>query len=453
MKSIKDNAGDCGKAWVVSVQMGLGHTRAAYALRDISNGEILIDGSETFCKTEEYNLWKRLRHMYYFMSRAETIPIIGKLIMKILYTVEQIPSYYPKRDLSSPDWSVRYLRRLIKKYGLCSTLVDIVKASRLPVVNTFYGTAIAIDLNVPEKNDNYLLICDSDFHRVWVSDKPKKSRVKYLAPCTRVKKRLLSYGVPEENIFVTGFPLPKENIGSQEKLEILKDDLYGRLLRLDPKRHFFNIHERTVEYYLGREIPKHNTQKHFVLTFAVGGAGSQVDLAPKILKSLRSRIIAGDIKINLSAGIRKEVYFKFKESLSDLRLPESCKDAVNIIYDETLYGYFDRFNGALRLTDVLWTKPSELSFYCALGIPILMAPTIGVHEKLNRMWLQEIHTGVKPAGSIEHTGEWLFDLRANGVLAEAAWDGFLKGRKLGTYKIEELIKTGKITGGNSPLER
>ena len=28
----------------------------------------------------------------------------------------------------------------------------------------------------------------------------------------------------------------------------------------------------------------------------------------------------------------------------------------------------------MRTTDILWTKPSELSFYCGLGIPIIMAP-------------------------------------------------------------------------------
>ena len=28
----------------------------------------------------------------------------------------------------------------------------------------------------------------------------------------------------------------------------------------------------------------------------------------------------------------------------------------------------------MRTTDILWTKPSELSFYCGLGIPIVMAP-------------------------------------------------------------------------------
>jgi len=453
MKNSAENGSEDVKAWVVSVQMGLGHMRAAYALRDIAGGEITVDGSESFCKPEEFKLWKRLRQIYYFMSRAESIPLVGKLVMKLLYAVEQIPAYYPRRDLSKPDWSVKYLRKLIKQNGMCRTLVGLVRNSPLPVVNTFYGTAIAIDMLVAEKKDNYLLICDSDFHRVWVSDKPKKSRIRYLAPGTRVKNRLLSYGVPEENIFLTGFPLPKENIGSPEKLEILKEDLFCRLLRLDPFRHFFDIHERTVEYYLEKQLPRHNPEKHFVLTFSVGGAGSQADLAQKILRSLKSRLVSGDIKINLSAGIRDDVYSMFKRSVSELRLPENCRDAVNIIYDKTLYGYFDRFNSALRQTDLLWTKPSELSFYCALGIPILMAPTIGAHEERNRTWLQEIHTGVKPAGPIEDTGEWLFDLRASGILAEAAWDGFLKGRKLGVYKIEELLRTGKLRVGSSPLER
>ena len=453
MKNGNNGYSEEAKARVVSVHMGLGHMRAAYALRDISGGEIIMDGSETFCSPEEFKLWRRLRQIYYFMSRAENIPFIGGLVMKLLYAVEKIPSYYPRRDLSKPDWSVKYLKKLIKKNGMCRALADLVKKSSLPVINTFYASAIAVDLLVPDKNDNFLMICDSDFHRVWAADKPKKSRIKYLAPGTSVKKRLLAYGVPEDNIFVTGFPLPKENIGSPEKLEILKEDLFCRLLRLDPGRHFFDIHERTVEYYLEKKLPRHSPENHFVLTFAVGGAGSQADLAQKILKSLRNRIIAGEIRVNLSAGIRDDVYFKFKQFVSALRLPENCRDAVSIIYDPTYYGYFDRFNGALRLTDVLWTKPSELSFYCALGIPILMAPTIGAHEERNRNWLEEIHTGVKPAGSIEDTAEWLFDLRTSGVLAEAAWDGFLKGRKLGAYKIEELILTGRVSGGSSPLER
>jgi len=41
----------------------------------------------------------------------------------------------------------------------------------------------------------------------------------------------------------------------------------------------------------------------------------------------------------------------------------------------------------------------------------------------------------------------------NGRLAEAAWDGFLRARKLGAFKIERLIRTGEFQEGSSPLEQ
>jgi hypothetical protein len=38
-------------------------------------------------------------------------------------------------------------------------------------------------------------------------------------------------------------------------------------------------------------------------------------------------------------------------------------------------------------------------------------------------------------------------------LAGAAWDGFLRTRKLGASKIERLIRTGEFQEGSSPLEQ
>jgi hypothetical protein len=39
------------------------------------------------------------------------------------------------------------------------------------------------------------------------------------------------------------------------------------------------------------------------------------------------------------------------------------------------------------------------------------------------------------------------------MLAQAAWDGFLNGRKCGTFKIEELLSSGTIIRDLSPLKR
>ncbi len=441
-------------AWVTSVFMGLGHMRAAYALKDLANEGILIDGSKRLCTPSEYSIWKWMRKMYYFLSRAEKIPFIGRLLHRFLYLMEEIPAYYPKRDLSASNWSVKYLKYLITGRGLGKGIVTKITQVPLPVINTFYATAVAVDQNLKNKDDNYLLICDSDFNRIWVGEDPKTANIKYVAPCSRVKKRLLSYGVPESKIFVTGFPLPKENIGSREGLEILKSDLYKRLVKLDPQNAFFNIHRNTVEYYLGKpDCERIVDSKSFTLMFAVGGAGCQTGLGVKILKSLRRKIKKGSVKLILSSGIRKDVYNEFLKAVVHMGIFDYVGNGIELLHDADIYGYFNKFNAALRNTDVLWTKPSELSFYCALGIPILLAPVVGSHEYLNRKWLQEIHTGVKPSGTVEHTNEWLFDLRESGVLAEAAWDGFLKARKLGVYYIEDLMSKKTFQSGSSPLER
>lgn len=127
-------------------------------------------------------------------------------------------------------------------------------------------------------------------------------------------------------------------------------------------------------------------------------------------------------------------------------------EQIEIIFDTTLNGYFEKFNNALHNTDILWTKPSELSFYCALGIPIIMTPTIGSQEKFNQKWLFEIQAGIKQENP-DYTDQWLYELLNKGILAEMAWSGFLKARKLGTYKIKEILSTGKMEVEQSPVLR
>jgi hypothetical protein len=312
---------------------------------------------------------------------------------------------------------------------------------------------VALDRLAPATQEQYLLICDADINRVWVPREPARSRLVYLAPCTQVKQRLLSYGVSGERIHLTGFPLPMENIGSPERLEILRDDLFARLLRLDPKRKFFSYHRASVLNWLERpEVPE-TREDSFHLTFAIGGAGAQTEMTGRILKSLKDKILAGGVRIGISCGIQKRVFEEVLGTVTRLGLDACLGREVEVIFDQDVFAYLRKFNQILRRTDVLWTKPSELSFSCGLGLPILMAPPIGTHEERNRRWLEEIHAGVEPAGRVEDCREWLFDLRENGRLAEAAWDGFLKARKLGTCKIRHLLKTGEFVEGQGPLEQ
>ena len=181
----------------------------------------------------------------------------------------------------------------------------------------------------------------------------------------------------------------------------------------------------------------------------MGGAGAQREIGWQIARSLREKLKAGEVVLNLVAGVRAEVQEYF-ESVKKELLP-GC-NALRVLYSPSKDQYFDLFAEAMRHTDILWTKPSELSFYAGLGIPIIMSPIIGAQELYNQKWLLEIQAAF-PQEDPDYTDQWLFDLLNAGRLAECSWDGFLKARKYGTYKIEEILQTGTMTREGSPLKR
>lgn len=425
-------------AFIITVAMGLGHNRAAYPLKDIAYNGILLHGSAESTDREEVKLWEDIKKTYYTLSRIEKFPIVGKYLFGIILSTQKILPYYPKRDLSKPNWAIKYLDYMINKKNLCNKLIDKIRNEKIPVINTFYATGIAIDHSHYDIPDNYIIICDVDVNRVWVPKEPDKSNIKYLAPTERSKERLISYGILEKNIMVTGFPLPKENIGNEKKLEILKKDLFHRLLRLDPDNKFFPKHKKSIAYHLKRGIPNKRPDC-FNLMFAIGGAGAQYDMAKNVLYTLRNKIKQKKINFFISLGIRTDIYNDFIKFVSSLNLSEYLDNSIKVIYDFNVFRYFVKFSQMLHETDIIWTKPSEMSFYCGLGIPILMAPPIGTHEEENKKWLIEIHAGIEPQSAVKYCDEWLFDMRKRGVFAEAAWDGFLSAPKLGTYNIEKII--------------
>ena len=140
--------------------------------------------------------------------------------------------------------------------------------------------------------------------------------------------------------------------------------------------------------------------------------------------------------------MRNDVYLYFENALKQCDL-EGCAN-VRIIYAEDKTSYFKVFNKILRKTDVLWTKPSELTFYSALGLPIIMAEPIGYQEKYNRGWLVAIGAGIDSLNP-EYVDEWLFDWLDSGWLAEAAMEGFLDAPRMGTYRIENIVLHNKIS--------
>lgn len=425
-------------AWILTVDMGYGHQRAAYPLHDISHNSIIAINDYKGLPKEERHAWKQSRQGYEFISRIQAKSVVGRFAFELFDRFQEIPRFYPRRDLSRPNLQLLHTYRMIEKHGIGKHLFTkvLTKNQKLPLYCTFFLPAFAAEVYGYE-GDIYCQVCDADVSRTWVPLNPKKSRIKYFAPNLRVVERLKLYGVREENIYETGFPLPKENIGN--KMLTLKKDLGARIVNLDPEgamRHKFG---HIINYHIGNKfLPKRKGAHALTLTFAVGGAGAQADIGAELVKSLRSKILGGAMRINLIAGTRLSVRDYYNELVKELDLKSVLGKGIMIQYEETKAEYFKKFNKLLRTTDILWTKPSELSFYTGLGLPIIMAPSVGSQEDFNRVWLKTIGGGISQDDP-RYADEWLTDWIHSGWLARAALNGFSGAPILGTYEIEKVL--------------
>lgn len=424
------------QAWIVDVNMGYGHSRAAYVLKDLSGGEVLSANDYLGIPRSDKKLWRESRELYEVISRMKPIPFVGNFLFEALDRFQQIPSFYPRRDLSKPNLQLKEIYKLIKK-GLGKHLIEKMSKNPLPLITTFFIPAFCADY-YDYPGDIWCVTTDADISRTWAPMDPQRSRIKYFASNGRVVERLKLYGVRDENIFLTGFPLPKELIGGANSL-ILKEMLSNRLCNLDPNGIFTDRYANAVKSELGQKFCVSKKSSYpLTLTYSVGGAGAQRQLGVNILESLKSYILQEKIRVNLVAGIRKDAAKFYLEAVTRFGLKKKLGTWVNVPEFDSRDHYFSGFNELLKTTDILWTKPSELSFYTGLGIAIIMAPPIGSQEEFNRIWLQYVGGGVSQHNP-EYTNEWLFDWINSGGMARMAWNGFLEAPTHGTYRIEDIV--------------
>lgn len=430
---------DHKNAYIISVNMGYGHERAAYALRDLAIGGIITANEYEGIPEKDKKLWNDSRRLYETISRLKPIPFIGDAAFEVMDRMQRIAPFYPRRDLSAPSLQVRQTYYFIEKLGLCKHLIEKLSEKPKPLICTFFIPAFAAEV-YDYPGDIYLQICDADMSRAWVPMDPKKSRIKYFAPNGRVVERLKLYGVKEKNIFLTGFPLPKELIGGPQG-DIIKKDLIARLCNLDPNGNFAHKYWRTLEAELGSGTCPLKPNHPLTLTFAIGGAGAQKGLALDVMRSLRKRIKTKELILRMVAGTKTDLVEEFTQEAIDMGLKTCVGKTLFIDGFPDRPTYFKEFSKIIRKTDILWTKPSEMSFYCGVGVPIIMAPSIGSQEQFNRVWLKMVGGGVTQ-GDPRYTDEWLFDWIASGGLARIAWNGYIEAPTHGAYRIES-ITTGQ----------
>jgi hypothetical protein len=419
---------------LVAADMGYGHQRPAHALRHLSGGEVITINDYPGIPDWEKEYWEKSLASYEKISRLKKIPLLGTAVFKVMDAFQKIRPLYPFRDLSRQTLQQRFFFSFIKK-GLGLDLIKKLDDSRKPFVTTFFVAAYIAEYH-NYSGDIYCVICDTDASRAWAPLNPQGSRIKFLLPSESVKERFLMYGVREENLLVTGFPLPKENVG-EDKEYIIKE-LGRRVVKLDPSGTYREEYKALLDSLLPK-IAVEKGDEALTITFAVGGAGAQKEVGAAILQGLILKIKDKGIFLNLVAGSRPEVRDYFLENIKSQGLHDG--DGVKVVFAPTKNEYFAKFNEVLKSTDILWTKPSELSFFCALGLPIIISEPVGSQEEFNRDWILSVGAGVNSL-PVANVSEWLPDLLASGRLARAAVDGFLNAESLGTYNIEKVLNLG-----------
>ncbi|HNX20712.1 MAG TPA: hypothetical protein PKG80_10660, partial [Acidobacteriota bacterium] len=114
--------------------------------------------------------------------------------------------------------------------------------------------------------------------------------------------------------------------------------------------------------------------------------------------------------------------------------------SIEILLERDFASYYAAFNALLARADVLWTKPSELSFYAALGLPLVFAPALGVHERANRRFVRIRGAGFKQEQP-RCAWDWLRHWLEEGILAGAAWAGYTRMPKFGARNVADVVRS------------
>lgn len=368
---------------LVAVDMGYGHERALAPVANLLHTTVLNANTYTGIPDHDYKRWHTMQAGYEAISRWHQLPLVGPAMFAAMDYFQRIEPLSPRRDRSEPSWQLRSVYRSIKK-GWGRALIQQLSRTPRPLLTSFFIPAYMAEMH-GYGGEIFLLCCDAEVSRAWAPLNPAKSKIHFLAPTKGVREHLLQYGVLPHKITVTGFPLPAELTST------INQDWVARLQRL-------------------------HTGQPITLTFCVGGAGAQREIGAMIMRSLRSELARGTMHLNLVAGTRREVADYFVQAMERWQVPN---DSVRIIFADNKTEYFAKFNTILKNTDILWTKPSELSFYAGLGMPIIMAEPLGSQEHCNRAWLQHYGVGIDQ-GDPRETITWLRALLHNGRLVQAA---------------------------------
>src|SRR3954447_14032088 len=95
--------------------MGLGHLRAADSLARALGVPLLHIDRAPLAGEDERRRWAKSRRFYEVVSRLSQRRLVGAPLRALLSALTHIPHLHPRRDLSQPSLTLRYLERQIDR--------------------------------------------------------------------------------------------------------------------------------------------------------------------------------------------------------------------------------------------------------------------------------------------------------------------------------------------------
>lgn len=392
------------KYLVTSALMGFGHLRAAHNIASYSKTPVLRVDKDPYVNLIDKFIWRLAQYTHSYASRDTESR--SKFLYRRFEKLMEIPD-----DHRSPSLrGAKFVRRL-QKLGAGKKVFNSFDGASPTLLHTFYLPAM-LSVYYKYTGGNFLLLCDTDFHRVWVPLKPEKRNLKYCVPMVKSADTLISYGVSKDKIYVTGFPLPVANTG-------------GRDLR-----------QLAIDFEVRKKRLRHDSSLPLTIMFPFSGAGAYSNVLADLVKSILDELKEGSLRLIVSCGDNDHALKNAENLFTNYGIDEL--EFAEIMYDKDIFASFDKFDSALKATDVMITKPSEMVFYAALGIPLLFLPPIGAHEAKNRDYLFGNRCAVNMVPPSDFP-RWLEKRRRNGTLVELAENGHRNLPQTGTFEIDELV--------------
>ena len=196
---------------------------------------------------------------------------------------------------------------------------------------------------------------------------------------------------------------------------------------------------------------------------SIGGAGAQKEIFLSVIHRLLPEIRAGRAVLFLNVGDHRDVWTKLSEELPEMnrlvtehfnsfretaRFCEAAYDGevkgIHVFCDNDIFAAVYSTNLLMRVSDILITKPSELSFY---PVPKLMIRRVGGHEAWGAIRSAEIGDGTYECADANQTASMLQLLQRDGAVLNKMCDAICSahdaGIYYGAYRAVRLAARGK----------